>query len=159
MSKFSKKRGGANPTISTASLPDIIFILLFFFMVVTTMRDSELKVQVQTPFATELTKLEEKSLVNYLYIGRPIEKFQSIYGTKPRLQLGDKFASIQEIPLFLEQHKIKVPENRRSQITSSLRIDGTVTMGIVTDVKTQLRKSNQLKVNYSAKKRPDNYSR
>jgi biopolymer transport protein ExbD len=157
MSKFSKKRGKSNPTISTASLPDIIFILLFFFMVVTTMRDSELKVQVQTPFATELTKLEEKSLVNYLYIGRPTQKFQDIYGTKPRLQLGDKFANIAEIPLFLEQHKIKVPENRRAQITSSLRVDGTVTMGIVQDVKTQLRKSNQLKVNYSAKKRPDNY--
>lgn len=156
MSKFSKKRGNAKPNISTSSLPDIIFMLLFFFMVVTTMRDSELKLQVQTPYASELTKLEEKSLVNFLYIGRPTQKYQDLYGTKPRLQLGDKFASIAEIPLFLEQHKIKVPENRRAQITSSLRVDGSVTMGIVQDVKTQLRKSNQLKVNYSAKKRPDN---
>lgn len=155
MSKFSKKRGKATPAISTASLPDIIFMLLFFFMVVTTMRDAELKVQVNTPFATELTKLEEKSLVNYLYIGRPTQKFQPVYGTKPRLQLGDKFATVADIPLFLEQHKIKVPENRRGSITSSLRVDGTVTMGIVQDVKTQLRKSGQLKINYSAKKRPD----
>jgi len=68
MSKFSKKRGKSTPAISTASLPDIIFMLLFFFMVVTVLRDSSLKVNVITPEASELTKLEEKSLVNYLYI-------------------------------------------------------------------------------------------
>ena len=154
MSKFTKKRGKASPTVSTASLPDIVFMLLFFFMVVTVLRDAELKVKVSTPYATELTKLEEKSLVNYLYIGRPVEKFRELYGTKPRLQLGDKFANIVDIPLFLEKHKIKVPESRHGQITSSLRVDGEVTMGIVQDVKTQLRKSGQLKVNYSAKKDP-----
>jgi len=154
MSKFKKKRGKATPAISTASLPDIIFMLLFFFMVVTTMREAELKVKVVTPFATELTKLEEKSLVNTLYVGRPTEKYQAVYGTKPRLQLGDKFATVVDIPLFLEQHRVKVPEARRGQITSSLRVDGDVTMGIVQDVKTQLRKSGQLKINYSAKRRP-----
>lgn len=155
MSKFVKKRGKAKPEVSTASLPDIIFMLLFFFMVVTVLRDAELKVKVSTPYATELIKLEEKSLVNYLYIGKPVKKYQPIYGTKPRIQLGDKFATTADIPLFLERHKIKVPEAKRPLITSSLRVDGEVTMGIVQDVKTQLRKSGQLKVNYSAKKRPD----
>ncbi|MDV7396337.1 biopolymer transporter ExbD, partial [Arthrospira platensis SPKY1] len=124
----------------------IIFMLLFFFMVVTVLRDAELKVRVVTPYATELTKLEEKSLVNYIYVGRPLERYRELYGTKPRIQLGDKFASTAEITLFLEQHKIKVPEARHGQITSSLRVDGEVTMGIVQDVKTQLRKSGQLKV-------------
>lgn len=152
MAKFVKKRGLGAPGISTASLPDIIFILLFFFMVVTKMRDSTIKVTVNTPFATELTKLEEKSLINYLYIGRPMDQYRELYGTKPRLQLGDKFANINEIPLFLENFKVKVPENKRSRITCSLRVDGTVTMGIVQDVKTQLRKLGQLKINYSAKK-------
>ena len=155
MSKFTKKRGKAKPAISTASLPDIIFMLLFFFMVVTVLRDAELKVKVSTPFATELTKLAEKSLVNYLYIGKPITRYQNLYGTKPRLQLGDKFANTADIPLFLERHKIKVPEAKRPRITSSLRVDGEVTMGIVQDIKTQLRKSGQLKLNYSAKKRAD----
>jgi len=153
MSKFQKKRGKTSPEISTASLPDIIFMLLFFFMVVTVLRDSELKVNINTPSATELTKLEKKSLVNYLYIGRPLKKYQSKYGTSPQMQLGDKFASLEEIPLFLEKHKLTVAENQRSGITSSLRIDGKVTMGIVSDVKTALRKANQLKVNYSAKPR------
>lgn len=131
-------------------------MLLFFFMVVTVLRDAELKVKVVTPFATELTKLEEKSLVNYLYIGRPTVQYQKVYGTKPRLQLGDKFSDVREIPLFLEKHKVKLPENKRDRITSSLRVDGEVKMGIVGDIKTQLRKSGQLKVNYSAKKKAEN---
>lgn len=155
MSKFSKKRGKSNPAISTASLPDIIFMLLFFFMVVTVLRDSSLKVKVVTPEASELTKLEEKSLVNYLYIGRPKKEFKDQYGTSPRLQLGDKFATVDDIPLFLEKHKIKVAENKRPRITSSLKVDGDVTMGIVQDIKTQLRKSGQLKVNYSARPRTE----
>lgn len=155
MSKFNKKRGKANPAISTASLPDIIFMLLFFFMVVTVLRDGEQKVTTVTPSATELTKLEKKSLVNSMLIGRPTKKFQKTYGTKPRLQLGDKFADINDIPLFLEKHRETVPENQQGKIITSLKIDGDVSMGIVYDVKTALRKANQLKVNYSAKKRAD----
>lgn len=151
MSKFKKKRGKANPEISTASLPDIIFMLLFFFMVVTVLRDAELKVDVKTPQATELTKLEKKSLVNYLYIGKPLKKYQTEVGTRARLQLGDKFAKLEDIPLFLEKHRVSLPEGQRKGITSSLKVDGDVTMGIVTDIKTALRKANQLKVNYSAK--------
>ncbi len=155
MSKFQKKRGKSSPAISTASLPDIIFMLLFFFMVVTVLRDSTLKVSVNVPNATELTKLEKKSLVNYLYIGKPLQNYQDVYGTKPTLQLGDKISKIADIPLFLEQHKNTVPEAQRPGINSSLRVDGEVTMGIVSDVKTELRKSNQLKVNYSAKPKVD----
>ena len=153
MAHFQKKRGKAKPEVSTASLPDIIFMLLFFFMVVTVLRDGERKVKVVVPEATQLQKLEQKSLVNHIWIGKPVEKFQSLYGTKPRIQLGDKFATENDIPLFLEQHKIKVPESQRPQITSSLKVDGDVTMGIVSDVKTVLRKSGQLKLNYSARPR------
>ncbi|WP_020566907.1 ExbD/TolR family protein [Neolewinella persica] len=153
MAKFQKKRGKSKPAISTASLPDIIFMLLFFFMMVTVLRDSDLKLQVNTPEATQLTKLEEKSLVNYIYVGRPTQQYAEVYGTSPRIQLGDKISTVEDIPLFLEQHKVKLPEAKRSRITSSLRVDGEVTMGIVQDVKTKLRKSGQLKINYSAGKR------
>ena len=120
-------------------------------MVTTVLRDAELKLDVNTPEATELTKLEKKSLVNYIYVGKPLPKYQSTYGSKPQMQLGDKFSSVADIPLFLERHKQKVPEGQRPGITSSLRIDGDVTMGIIQDIKTKLRQSNQLKVNYSAK--------
>lgn len=151
MAMFATKRGKAKPAISTASLPDIIFMLLFFFMVVTKLRDSELKLTVQTPSATELTKLEKKSLVNFIYIGKPVKKYQAKYGTSPRIQLGDKFADMDEIPKFIEEFKLGLDEKVRPAVITSLKIDGQTTMGIVTDVKTELRKSGQLKVNYSAK--------
>lgn len=155
MGKFTKKRGKSSPEISTASLPDIIFMLLFFFMVVTVLRSSEQKVDYVVPFATELTKLEKKSLVNYIYIGKPKEKWQEMAGTKPRMQLGDKFATLDEIPLFLENHRVKISENQRGLIRTSLKVDSDVTMGIVSDVKLALRKAGQLALNYSAKPRPD----
>ncbi|HEB62000.1 MAG TPA: hypothetical protein ENI82_02505 [Bacteroidetes bacterium] len=94
--------------------------------------------------------------MNFIFIGVPKLRFQKLRGTSPQLQLGDKFADIEEIPLFLEKHRIKVPEKQRAMIISSLKIDRDVTMGIVADVKDQLRKSGQLKVNYSAKKRAGN---
>ncbi len=151
MARFGKKKGKEMPAISTASLPDIIFMLLFFFMVVTVMRESESLVKVVTPQASELTKLERKSLVNTILIGKPTGKYEDIYGTKPRMQLNDKIAELNEIPLFLQQHKEGVPEPQRGAITTSMRIDGDVTMGIVQDVKQRLRKAGQLKINYSAK--------
>ena len=153
MSKFKKKQGNAQPAISTASLPDIVFMLLFFFMVVTKMRDTELMVTTNTPQASELTKLEKKTLVNFVFIGRPTPKYKDKAGTKPRIQLGDKFANPDEIPLFLEKFKTTVPESQRQAIITSMKVDSEVTMGIVGDVKTSLRKAGQLKINYSAKSR------
>jgi len=155
MPKSKKKRGVGMPAISTASLPDIVFILLFFFMVITKMRETELKVAVVVPTATELEKLEQKTSVHFIYIGRPQKRFQSIYGTAPRIQLGDKFAKVSELPLFVESHKQTVQPNLRNRITSSLRVDGAITMGIVQDVKTQLRKIGQLRVNYASRKRAE----
>lgn len=151
MAKFSKKRGKAKPTISTASLPDIIFMLLFFFMVVTVLRDADQLVRVVAPTASELSKLEKKSLVNHLYVGVPEAKYQSVYGTSPRLQLGDKIARPEDIPLFIQNHRQGIPEKMHGQITSSIKGDRDVTMGIFQDVKTNLRKSGQLRVQYSAR--------
>ena len=151
MSKFQKKRGKATPAISTASLPDIIFMLLFFFMVVTVLRDATEQVDVNVPSASELTKLEKKSLVNHILVGKPKPAYRAIYGTSPRIQLGDKIADIKDIPLFLEKHRAQVPESQVPGIKTSLEVDGDVTMGILADLKTQLRKSGQLIINYSAK--------
>ncbi len=150
MSKFKKKRGNSTPGISTASLPDIVFMLLFFFMVVTVIRNAELKVDVKVPIASELKELEDKSLVTYMYIGKPLKRYQEDYGTAPQLQLNDKFAKVSQIPFFVEEKKLKVPERNRDKMTTSLRIDNDVTMGFVTDVKTELRKAGQLLVNYAA---------
>jgi biopolymer transport protein ExbD len=153
MSKFEKKRGKNTPGISTSSLPDIIFMLLFFFMTVTVMRTGEIKVAITTPSASELTKLEQKSLVSFIYVGRPQVQYQSEMGSAPRMQLGDKFSELSDIRFFLEKHKLKLPENQKAKVIASMKIDKDITMGIVSDIKDELRKAGQLKVNYSAKRK------
>jgi biopolymer transport protein ExbD len=151
MSKFKKKGKKDAPGITTASLPDIVFMLLFFFMVVTKMRDSEVMVQIQVPNATELQKLEKKSLVTHIYIGSPVAKYAPVMGTAPRIQLNDQFAEPSAIPLFIANEKEKVvPAKLRDKMTAALRIDKGVKMGIVTDVKTELRKIDFRKVSYLA---------
>jgi biopolymer transport protein ExbD len=152
MSKFRKKKGGGTPAISTASLPDIVFMLLFFFMVTTVMRETSLKVIVSTPKATEIAKLERKNLVSYVYIGKPIKSLQSVFGTEPRIQLNDAFASLNQIQEFIELERQKRNEAEVPLMTTSLKVDKETKMGIVTDVKQELRKVQALKINYSTKK-------
>ncbi len=153
MSKFSSKKKKSNPAISTASLPDIIFMLLFFFMVTTVMREVELKIKVQVPEATELQKLEKKSLVSYIYIGKPLKAYRSFFGTEPRIQLNDAFAQVSDIQQYIINQREAHDEKEVPLLTTSLKVDEDVTMGIVTDVKQELRKINALKINYSARKR------
>lgn len=150
MSRFKKDQGKELPAISTASLPDIIFILLFFFMVVTVMREVEIMVKNQLPEATELTKLEKKSLVSYIYIGKPKDKYVKKFGTAPRIQLNDQFADVRDIPTFVEIERNNTPEGSRAAMTFALRVDREVKMGIVSDVKQELRKNDALKINYSS---------
>src|SRR5690606_40437715 len=152
MSKFKKKKDGGQPAISTASLPDIVFMLLFFFMVTTVMREVTLKVINQPPKATEVNKLERKSLVSYIYVGKPIEKLQGTFGTEPRIQLNDAFATKEDIIAFVEVERESRDEAERPLITFSLKVDKNATMGIVTDIKQELRKANALKINYSTPK-------
>ncbi len=157
MGKFSTKRGKATPAISTASLPDIIFILLFFFMVATVMRETTLKVKVLVPKATELQKLEKKSLTSYIYIGEPTPNYAKTLGTAPRIQLNDQFATPQDIIQFVENERVKVDDRLVPFMTFSMRVDKEVKMGIVSDVKQELRKANALKLNYSATPRTEVY--
>lgn len=157
MSKFKKKGGKETPAISTASLPDIIFILLFFFMVATVMRETTLKVKVSVPKATELQKLQKKSLVSYIYIGSPTTTYQATLGTAPRIQLNDAFATKEDVIQFIENERAKIDARLVPFMTTSLRVDRSVKMGIVTDVKQELRKANALKVNYSAVQRTEVY--
>jgi biopolymer transport protein ExbD len=149
MSKFSRKGKGKMPGISTASLPDIVFMLLFFFMVTTVLRETNLKVIVKVPFASEIKKLEKKSLVSYINIGKP--QLKEIYGTAPRIQLNDAFASKEQIREFISSERDKMSEAERGKMTVSIKCDKDVEMGIVSDVKEELKKASALKVNYSSR--------
>ncbi len=145
------------PGINTSSLPDIIFMLLFFFMVSTTMREVTVRVKQRMPEATEVQKLEKKSLVSFIYIGEP--KNTKLFGTKSRIQLNDVFASVDDIPEFIAKEREARDEADRKFITTSLKVDGDTKMGIVTDVKQELRKSGAFKINYSTRKKVERRSR
>lgn len=108
MAKFTKKKDGDLPAVSTASLPDIVFMLLFFFMTVTTMKDSSLLVENTLPNATEIKKLEKKDRVIYIYVGKPTQEYQSVFGTEPRIQLNDKFANVDEVGSYILAERAKL---------------------------------------------------
>lgn len=149
MAKIRKEGKKGTPAISTASLPDIIFILLFFFMVVTVMRNNETKVKQVLPQATELTKIQKKSLVEYIFMGSPMDTVK--YGTAPRIQLNDAFADLDDIAGFVSNARNERMEAEQNAIIFALRVDVDTKMGIVQDVKTELRKVDALKINYSSR--------
>jgi biopolymer transport protein ExbD len=152
MSKFKKNSGGGTPAISTASLPDIVFMLLFFFMVTTVMREVTLKVENKKPKATEIKKLERKSLVTYIYVGKPKKAYIQQMGTEPRVQLNDAFARVKEIQNYVITEREAINEAERPLMTVSIKADKDVKMGLITDIKQELRKANTLKLNYSTNK-------
>ncbi|MDX1283534.1 MAG: biopolymer transporter ExbD [Draconibacterium sp.] len=153
MSKFRKNDGKELPPISTASLPDIVFMLLFFFMVSTTMREVTYKVQISLPEATELSKLEKKSLVSYIYIGEPLRQYQKTFGQAPRIQLNDQFAVVADVQDYVIAEREARDEAEQPFMITSLKIDENTKMGIVNDVKTELRKSAALHINYSSRQK------
>lgn len=152
MSKFRKKSKGDTPGISTASLPDIVFMLLFFFMVTTVMRETELLVSLKIPQATEIQKLERKSLVSYIYVGKPVARLQATFGTEPRIQLNDAFASVNDIADFIATERDARSEEEIPAMTTSIKADEEAKMGIITDIKQELRKVQSFKINYSTRK-------
>lgn len=155
MSRFRKKDSKGLPPISTASLPDIVFMLLFFFMVTTTMREVTYMVEITLPTATELTKLEKKSLVSYIYVGEPMAQFQRNYGTSSAIQLNDQFANVGDIQDYVIAEREARSEAEQQMIVTSLKVDENTKMGIITDIKQELRKAAALHINYSSRKRAE----
>jgi len=149
MAKFNKKKDGDLPAVSTASLPDIVFMLLFFFMTVTVMKDSSLMVQNTLPNASEVKKLEKKDRVLYIYVGKPTREYQKVFGTEPKIQLNDKFANVSEVGDFILQERAKKSQELQNVLTTALKVDKDANMGLIADIKLELRKVNALKVNYT----------
>lgn len=153
MSKFNDKGKAEMPELNTSSLPDLIFSILFFFMMVTSMREVTLKVEFDTPKGTEIEKLEKKSLVSYVYIGKPTKEFRAKMGLSSRIQLNDDFAEVGDIRDYIYMERENMPERDKPFMRVSMKIDQETQMGIVTDVKMALREAWALNVVYSGGKR------
>lgn len=147
MSKFRKKER-VTPAVSTASLPDIVFMLLFFFMVTTVLREQDLLVEQKIPQASQLQKLQNKTLISYIFIGKP--KNTGLYGSEPRIQANDVLIGTPDLVQWVNQERDLLAEADRGLITISLKVDKDVKMGPVSDVQTELRNADARRVLYAS---------
>ena len=153
MAKIRRNEKREMPALNTSSLPDIIFMLLFFFMSVTSMKEVTYKVSIQNPSATELTKLEKKSLVRYIYVGTPTKEFQKAFGSETRIQLDDAFADKSEIADYIINERSAMNESEQGLMTVSIKADKETRMGVIADIKQELRKAYALTISYAATQR------
>ncbi|MDP5157772.1 MAG: biopolymer transporter ExbD [Flaviramulus sp.] len=151
MGKFNKKKDGGIPAVNTAALPDIVFMLLFFFMVATVMRQNTLMIENNLPFADQVEKLDKKDLVMYIYAGKPSSNYKQ-FGTEAKIQLNDKFADVKDIAAFIAAERASKREELIPFLTTALKVDSEANMGLIGDIKQELRKVNALKINYTTKK-------
>lgn len=161
MSRFREKGRQQVPGLNLAALPDLIFTVLFFFMIVTHMRQVDPKVRYQLPQGTEVMKDVRKAGVVYIIIGERLavdgERSTASDGqqTTSLIQLNDELVSVEEIPAKLNQLREKMSEDERQHLTVCIRADRNTEMGIINDVKQALRKAGALNINYSALKRKE----
>jgi biopolymer transport protein ExbD len=153
MAKFKKDTVSETPELATTSLPDIIFMLIFFFMVTTSMRKATVMVEQKFPLASEVKKLENKALVSYINIGAPNKSNEKVYGTATRIQLNDKIVDDTDlIRDFMASERERRSEQDQKLMTTALKIDEEVKMGLVTDVKQTLRRCGALRIAYMSRK-------
>lgn len=152
MAKFINTEKKEVPPINTASLPDIVFMVLMFFMVSVSMRQTDKLVTLTLPQASEVAKLERKDLASYIYIGTPERRLQNQYGTETRIQLNDSFKTTDDIKDFVASERESLSEADKSFMTVSIKADENTRMGIITDVKQALRRCSALKIMYAARK-------
>ncbi|MCS7053279.1 MAG: biopolymer transporter ExbD [Ignavibacterium sp.] len=131
---FEKRRANTKQEIPTASMPDIVFMLLLFFMVTTTLREVEVYVDYKLPEAQAIEKIENKRLISYIWVGKD-----------KRIQINDSIVKFDEIEKIMYAKRQALPN-----VIVSLRIDQGIDMGLVTDIQQALRKAYCLRINYSA---------
>jgi biopolymer transport protein ExbD len=152
MAVMKKKGERAVPALATTSLPDVVYIVLFFFMLSTSMREEELLVTHKLPAATEVQKLEKKNLVSYVHIGEPVKHMQQKFGTAPRIQLNDSYKTTKDILDFIAAERDNMNESDRASMVVCLKADVNTKMGVIADVKQELRRANALKLSYASTK-------
>ena len=147
---FRVQRKKMVPGLNTASLPDLIFTVLFFFMIVTHIRHDAPKVEYRIPQGTELQKLTKKSAATYIYIGKPLEQLQKKEGTAVKVQMNGKYVTPDEITDYVTDERSRMMPEDRQQMIVNLKADRNADMGTIIDVKQALRRANALRISYSA---------
>jgi len=135
---FEKKRASTKQEIPTSSMPDIVFMLLLFFMVSTTLREVDVFVKFQLPTAKAIEKIENKRLVSYIWVGN-----------NGKIQLNDNLVKVSEIQKLMYAKRQALPN-----VIVSLRVDKNSEMGVVTDIQQELRKADARRINYSTILKP-----
>ena len=153
MSRFRKRQQHEVPGLNLAAMPDLIFTVLFFFMIVTHMRDVKPMVRYEVPQGTELEKTVRKSSVVYLFIGKPVDAQGRMVDGETRIQLNNRYVTIDQIAREIDQERARMSEDDRQHMVVSIRADRDTEMGVINDVKQALRKAGALNINYSATKR------
>ncbi|MDE2996174.1 MAG: biopolymer transporter ExbD [Bacteroidota bacterium] len=146
MSGHFQKKATTKQDIPTASLPDIIFMLLIFFMVSTVLRETTVQVRTTLPQAEALTKIDQKRLVSYLYIGP--RKLDGNRLGETGVQIDDALVEdLTNVRIIMYRKLIEQP-----RLIVSLKVDQTSEMGIVLDVQQELREAGTLRINYSSRR-------
>ena len=125
------------PGLNLASMPDLIFTVLFFFMIVTHMRDVAKQVRYEVPAGTEVRKMEQKTAVINLYLG------------EGGIQIDNDLVTLQGIVPYINQVRQGLSPENQERLTISLKADKKTPMGLIADVKRELQKAYAVKVNYS----------
>jgi biopolymer transport protein ExbD len=125
------------PGLNLASMPDLIFTVLFFFMIVTHMREVDLKVKYEVPAGTEVKKMNQKTAVINLYLG------------EGGIQIDNELVTLQGIVPYINQVRKNLSAENQERLTISLKADKKTPMGLITDVKRELQKAYAVKVNYA----------
>jgi len=143
MGQFKKKQAKTKQSVPTSAMPDVVFMLLIFFMVTTVLREVELKVQISYADAENIQKIEQKRLVSYIYVGP--ERLGSDRLGETRVQIDDTL--IDDMGAIRNIMYDKLMEEPR--LIVSLRVDQDSEFGIITDVQQELRHAGTLRINYS----------
>jgi len=137
-----------------AAMPDLIFTVLFFFMIVTHMREVKPMVRYNVPQGTELEKARKSGMV-YLFIGKPVNAHGEVTGDESRIQVNDRYVTLEQLGKTVNEERAKMSEDDRQHMVVSIRADRDTEMGLINDVKQELRKVGALNINYSASKKKE----
>ena len=149
MSPIKRNNPARLPAISTASLPDIVFILLFFFMTVTTIKNQNLLVENQLPMANEVDKLDKTDRIIEIFVGPVSSNSNKVDNTPIKIQIEDRLVAINEVGYYSLKALGAMPEHLQRSAMVSIKADNKVKMGVITDLKKELQKVNLLKINYT----------